>query len=199
MGFLYKNSIFQLAKTKDEFLQFAVSIQRSTRADTYKINPSIILRNPFMQFPEQELLVLANLRKDGVHLHVTTSSWWPPDALEDALCLVKRHAFPWYEKWGRPERLAQMLDTSINSNKDLINVMEPLAERDTTPPWKQPNPSFKRVPGKYFYHAAVLHYLSGNTELARSRTNDWLNSLSAREGTERAKAIAQMSALSRIH
>jgi hypothetical protein len=41
--------------------------------------------------------------------------------------------------------------------------------------------------------------LSGNTELARSRTNDWLNSLSAREGTERAKAIAQMSALSRIH
>jgi hypothetical protein len=199
MGFLYGKSMFQLAKTKDEFLQFAISLQKNVRADTYKINPSIIFRSPFMQFPEQELLVLANLRRDGVHLHVTAASWWFPDALEEALIALKQHALPWYEKWGRPERLAQMLETSISDRKDLISVMEPLPEQATTPPWTRPDSSFKKVPEKYFYHAAILHYLSGNTEMARVRTKDWLESLGSGEEVERTNATAQLSALSHIH
>jgi hypothetical protein len=199
MGFSYKNNMFQLAKTEHEFLQFAISIQRSIRAETYKVNPSIIIRSPFVQFPEQEPLVLGNLRRDGIHLHVTTASWWPPEAMEEALVSLKQHAVPWYQEWSRPGHLVKVLETSISERKDLINVMEPLPQRATAPPWRQPETSVKGIPRKYFYHAAILHYLSGNIEMAQVRTNDWVARIGASEEGERARAIAQLSALKQIH
>lgn len=199
MGFRYKNNMFQLTRTEHEFLQFAVPIQRSIRADAYKVNPSIIIRSPFVPFSEQELLIMANLRRDGIYLHVTTASWWPPESMEEALGSLKQYALPWYQEWGRPERLVQILEASISERKDLISAMEPLPRQATIPPWKQPNTSMKEVPGKYSYYLAILHYLSGNIEMAKVATEHWLDRIGARENAERARATAQLSALKVVH
>ena len=48
------------------FLLFGISVQKNVRDDTYKINPSILFKNPFVEGANAELLLLANLRTDGV-------------------------------------------------------------------------------------------------------------------------------------
>jgi hypothetical protein len=197
LGFSYSDNMFQLAKTRAEFLQFAISVQKNMRADTYKINPSILLRNPFIPPHEQDLLVLANLRRDGVYLHVTTASWWPTDTLAEALDSLKQHALPWYEAWGRPEHLVKVLEAAIREKRRLIDIAEPLPDEATRVPWLQPEVP-ARVPPSYLRDAAVLQYLNGNLDLARLRTREWMSSLGPSEDAERNKASAQLAALNRI-
>jgi hypothetical protein len=44
-GFAFRNGLFQYGPREEGHLDLAVSVQRNTRSETYKISPSILLRN----------------------------------------------------------------------------------------------------------------------------------------------------------
>ena len=194
MGFAYSDNMFQLIRTKNDFLQFAISVQKNLYDDSYKVNPSIILRNPFIPPYKQQLLVLGNLRPDGVYLHVNTQSWWPRQAMEDALDSLKKHAMSWYDTWGEPDRLAEVFETAINEKRAVIDVIEPLPEKATMAPWREPELR-TQVPPAYLRDAAVLHFLAGNSELAKRRTEQWIRRIEPSEAEEKTQASMQLASL----
>jgi spermidine synthase len=47
-----------------------------------------------------ELVLLGNLRPNGILLHVARSSWWTPDALKEAMGALKRYVLEWHHRVG---------------------------------------------------------------------------------------------------
>jgi hypothetical protein len=202
IGFLYRDNMFQLAATTEENLQFCVSIQKNSYATSYKISPSILLRSPFVETTKQQVLLMANLRRDGIYLHERTESWWPPESLPDALDLLKRLALPWFREWGNATFLAAQVEIAIRERKHLINVFEPLTQEEQAAiarVWYTPADPNWRVPAVIFRYSSILHYLAGNRPMAITRTKDWLERLDPHDKTERHQAQAQLTALERIH
>jgi hypothetical protein len=201
-GFLYRDNMFQLAETTEDYLQFGVSIQKNLYANSYKINPSILIRSPFVETTKHQLFLMANLRRDGIYLHERTESWWPPESLPEALDLLKRLAFPWFREWGKPGYLAEKIEVAIRERKNLIEVIEPLTaeqEEAIARAWPRPAEAERRVPPRTFFYASILHSLAGNREMAVIRTKDWLECLGPDDKAERDKAQAQLTALKLIH
>jgi hypothetical protein len=201
-GFLYRDNMFQLAETTEDYLQFGVSIQKNSYADSYKINPSILIHSPFVETTKQQLLLMANLRRDGIYLHECAESWWPRESLPMALDSLKRLALPWFREWGKATFLVEKIEIAIRERKHLINVFEPLTqeqERAIAQVWHRPAEANWRVPAMTFYYASILHYLVGNREMAITRTKDWLERLGPQDKAEMDKAQAQLTALKRIH
>ena len=86
-GFVFRNGFFRYRSRKEGHLDLAVSVQRNTRSETYKINPSILLRNTLLESAPSELLVLANLRVDGIFLSDFEQGEIGPDLFRHA-CLM---------------------------------------------------------------------------------------------------------------
>lgn len=197
LGFDWKKGAFYSEKSKDQSLQFMIAIQKNLHADTYKVNPTIILRNPFVENAQEEVLVRGNLRREGIRLHEVSASWWPTGQLAEALQLLEKYAPAWFQEWGRPDHLAHILETAIKDEKDFLDVAEPLPQAATRAPWHQEPPAKRKIPPMYFYQAATLHYLNHDVARAIARTRDWIASLRTGDEDERPKAEAQLSALLR--
>jgi hypothetical protein len=198
LGFQYRDNMFQLAETREQWLQLAVSIQKSSRADAYKINPTILLQSPFTAAPTQSILVLANLRGDGIHLHVKADSWWPPETLPAALEALRRHALPWFRDVGQATFMAGRVEVSIQERKSLIDVLEPLTpdeENAIARAWPQAVRSDTRPSAATLRDASILHYLAGNGTLAVERTRQWLARLNPDDEAGQREAHAQLAAL----
>lgn len=193
LGFAFRDGLFLHERPEPGHLDLGVSVQRSTSADTYKVGPSILLRNPLREASPLELVLLGTLRADGIFLHVTRSSWWPPEALPDALGALRQHVMSWYRRVGRIDYLAAAVETAIARVEDLPVVIEPMDPAVTTLPWAPDTP--RRLGRAFFYRAAVLHHLNGDHARAISRTRDWLQAIPEREAAERARAQVQLAAL----
>ncbi len=194
-GFAFRNGLFWHEPREGGHLDLGVSVQRNIRSETYKINPSILFRNALRAGAPPELLVLGNVRADGIFLHVVRASWWPPEALADALGALKEHVIGWYRRVGRIDYLAAAAETAIREKASLVEVIEPMDRAATALPWAPDTPP--RLGSAAFYHAAVFHYLNGDRERAIGRTRDWLAAVPAHDGAERTRAQAQLDALSR--
>ena len=195
LGFTYQKGVFYLGSAKEDFLQFLISIQKNLYSDTYKINPSIVLRSPFEPNSEQRLLILANLRANGVFLHVSNASWWPVDSLTEALETLKNNVTSWFQEWGRPQRLAEIFERAIREEKNIIDIAEPLPAEATQVPWRQEAPAKRPAPPMYYEYASILHYLSHDTSRSLARTRDWIRSLGPDEEALIKKAQHQLSIL----
>jgi hypothetical protein len=197
LGFIWVKGAFYFAKTRNEPLQLIVSVQRNLHSSTFKINPSILLRDPFVSGAQEELFLQANLRKDGIYLHVTAASWWHAAELDEALGALKKYVLLWFQEWGRPGRLAEILETSIREEKGFIEAAEPLPDEATRVPWHHDLPK-QRITPMFFQRAAILHYLSNNITKAVLRTRDWIASLASNEADLKARAQSQLAALEKI-
>lgn len=155
-------------------------MQKNLHAETFKISPMIIAKNPFMAAPEL-LILMGSVRPNGISLHVFPDSWWEECALPRALEAVKSYAMSWFEQ-------------AIREESDLTHVMEPTEPSSTTLPWAPPR--VRTVGSRLYSLASLMHYLSGNRQEAVERTNDWIASLRP-DGPERQKALIQVQALSR--
>jgi hypothetical protein len=201
MGFLYGNNMFQLDETKDKCIQFGLSIQKNTYAESYKINPTIFIRSPLVENARERVLLLANLRQDGIHLHVRNESWWFPNALPEALEALKLYALKWFKEWGQVGFLLEGVERAITERKSLIEVFEPLpgAKQElTAETCLRHASSEKRIAPMNLQYASILHYLAGDQTKAVDRTADWLASISPIEEGDRKEAMAQLSVLKRI-
>ena len=196
LGFVFRGGFFQYEQHEPGHVDLGVSVQKNTRAETYKINPTLFFRNPLLDGEVPQLLLLANVRPGGIFLHVTRESWWPPEALADALGVLKQHVIDWYRRVGRIDALAAAAERAIEQKEDLIQVLEPMDAAVTALPWAPDTP--RRLGSAFFYRAAVLHYLNGDRARALARTRDWLAALPERDGAERARAQAQRDALDRV-
>jgi hypothetical protein len=194
LGFEYQDGMFVYDREEGP-LDLAISIQKNVRGETYKINPTILFRNSLLAEPKREVIVLANVRADGIFLHVARSSWWPENALADALRALKQHVLDWFHRVGRVDHLAEIAETAIREKKSIAEVIEPLDEAAAAPPWLQGVP--RQVGPMFFYQAAVLHYLKGDRDKALARTRDWLAAVSAGDINEKSTAQAQLNALTR--
>jgi hypothetical protein len=197
LGLVWKKGAVYFANTRNEPLQLIVSVQRNLHSSTFKINPSILLCDPFVSVAEGELFLQANVRRDGIYLHVTAASWWPAAELGEALGALKKYALPWFQEWGRPGRLVEILETAIREEKGFIQVAEPLPDEATRVPWHHDLPK-QRITPMFFQRAAILHYLNHNITKAVLRTQDWIASMAANEADLKAKAQSQLAALEKI-
>ena len=199
LGFIWGKGAFYFAKTRGAPLQLIVSVQRNLRSSTFKINPSILFRDPFVSSAEAELFLQGNLRRDGIFLHVTASSWWPAEELAEALGALKHYVLPWFQEWGRPARLAEILEKSISEEKGFIEIAEPLPDEASRVPWHHDLPARRRITPMFFQQAAMMHYLNHNIPKAALRTRDWIASLASNESDLKAKAQSQLATLERIN
>ena len=202
LGFSYKGNMFQLEETTKLILRFGISIQKNSYADSYKISPSILICNPFMQSPKLQLFLLANLRREGIYLHEGTQSWWTLESLPEGLELLKRFAVPWFREWGNAALLAEKVEVAIRDHKHLIDAFEPLTpeqEEAIARVWPRPVDPNWRVPPRTYYYASILHYLAGDRQMAITRTQDWLSRLGPENRAEKDQAQVQLAALERIH
>lgn len=197
LGFVWTNGAFEYLETRNESVRLMISIQKNLRADSYKINPSIMLSNPLID-SKPELFLLANVRRNGIHLHVSSASWWPAANIGEALEALKERVLPWFQEWRRPGKLVEILETAIREEKTLIDVAEPVSEENTHAPWHLVLSPKIRITSLHVYQAAVLHYLNGDIAKSIARTRDWIASLGPNEGTVLARAQAQLSTLQRI-
>src|SRR5690349_1586990 len=85
LGFAFKQGMFQFLETEQHPLHLIISIQKHQRTDRFKINPTIIIKNPLLHSVSAEVLVMGNVRQEGIRLHVTAESWWAPQFLGQAL------------------------------------------------------------------------------------------------------------------
>lgn len=199
LGFTWRNGAFEFENTRAQPLQRIISIQRNIHRDTYKINPTIILKNPLADDAEREAFLFANLRRDGIRLHVTADSWWPPADFGRALQALKTYVVTWFDEWAQPARLVDLLETAIQTEESFIAVAEPLPDEATRVPWRR-SPQKIRVAPMYYYQAAVLHYLNDNRERSIARTRDWIASLRSDEHDVLGRAHAQLATLeSAVH
>jgi len=189
-GFRFQKGMFWYGS--HEWLQLNISIQRNLHQPTWKINVSIVIWSPFKQDAEPELLLMANLRSNGIYFHVAQSSWWTQEMLPAAFHSLKQKAIPWFEHYGKPEYLAQAFQTAILERKSVIDVVEPL---DNPAPWMPNSSNAPPVPNRLFYFLSLLHYFTGNREKAIQRSEDWLNSLAPNEVRARQDALQQLSLL----
>jgi hypothetical protein len=190
LGFAWRKGAFYLNATQRKPLELMVYVQRNLYEDTYKIGTCINLNSPFAANADSESFLRGNVRPDGIHFYERTGSWWPPDKLSEALQLLKKHLFPWFELWSSPARLSSALDTAIKEEKDILEIVEPLPDEATRAPWHTgPRPK-RRIPPMYYYQASVLHYLNDDMEKAIARTKDWIASLSPHD-EERFKNAAR--------
>jgi hypothetical protein len=202
LGFTYRGNMFQFVETTDQYLQFAISIQKNLHSDTYLIHHSVLIRSPFVTDSRRDVLVDGSLRSNGIHLHCFTDSWWPRESLPKALDLLKRLALPWFREWGNAAFLIEKVEIAIRDRKHLINIFEPLTqeqEEAITQVWHRPADPNWRIPAMTFYYASILHYLAGNREMAITRTRDWLERLGPQDKAEKDRAQAQLTFLKRIH
>ena len=192
LGFALRGSVFRWnAAENDQYLFFDIAVQRNRNEETFKVNTMILAQNPLASGPEQVVL-MGNIRSDGVYLHISRDSWWRQPDLPRALEVLKTHAILWFKKHGNPEYLARVIEDAIEKKSDLTHVLEPLDESMTALPWRP-----KRTPvvaPRLYEWAALLHYLSKNRERAIERTNDWLSSLPS-DHRDRDLAAAQLRAL----
>jgi hypothetical protein len=193
LGFAYTNRMFMYEVSESPFLHHGMSIQKNVRDSSSKINPTVLLSNHLLDGSRPEVLVLGNLRPEGIYLHVARSSWWPEDALPDALNALKTYARPWFQTVGRIAYLAAIAETAIREERQIIDVMEPVPESETALPWG-PSPS-RRLGWMRFYQSAILHDLNGDRHKAIRRTKDWLNALPATDQAERTRALTQLEKL----
>ena len=192
-GFAYEEGMFVYDREQGP-LDLAVSIQKNVRGETYKVNPTILFRNPLLAEPKREVLLLANVRAEGIFLHVARSSWWEENRLTDALNALKQHVLDWFHRVGQLDHLANAAETAIREKKGLAEVIEPVDDAAAAPPWLQG--AARQVGPMFFYQAAVLHYLKGDREKALARTRDWFAALSPGD-SDKAAAQAQLNALAR--
>jgi hypothetical protein len=194
-GFVFQDGMFVYGHREDGHLDLVVAVQKDTGAELYKINVSIVFRNPLLECPQWEGIVHANVRAGGILLHDERSSWWPRDALPDALRALKQYVVDWYRRVGRTDYLAEVAETAIRDKADVIDVIELMDKSATALPWAPDTP--RRLGSSFFYRAAVLHYFNGDRERAIQRTKDWLAVVPAHDSAESAKAQAQLNALTR--
>ena len=199
MGFVYRNGMFENLETQNRPVQFAIAIQWNTRSATYRISPTIVMCNPLCEPSKAQVLLSGTLHPDGIHLHQGGSSWWGEQSGAEAIDQLKQHAPGWFEKMGRTDYLAEVLETAIQNRTRPIHIIEPIDE-DSYPDWVKdwlPEAPFeqRRVGSMFYYQAAVLHYLNGDTAKAIERTKDWLNSLGPENHSDRLIAILQLRAL----
>ena len=195
LGFVYTNRMFMYEANEPQFLRFGVSVQKNVHDTSSKINPSLLFVNPLIEGSGPELVLLGNLRPDGIFLHTARSSWWPEDTLPEALKALRNFALPWFRKVGRVDYQTEIVETAIREKRTVVDVMEPLPESITALPWGPPPAS--TVGWGLFYESAVLHYLNSNRDKAIERTRDWLNALPAADQARRADAFAQLAKLTR--
>lgn len=193
-GFPYREGLFLYEHPEPGHLDFAVSVQKNVRAETYKVNAGIVLRNPLHDDPQLELVLEGNVRPGGIFLHVDRSSWWPPESLGAALEAFKMHGLDWYRRIGKTDMLAALAEAAIREVKDIASLIEPI-DTSTIPDWLPAAP--RKLGPAFFYRAAILHYLNGDREKAIARTKDWLAAISAQDAAQRTKAQAQLNALTR--
>jgi hypothetical protein len=202
LGFVYRESMFQLKETIDQPLHFTISIQRNLHSETYMVHPGILIKNPFAQNSSWQVLVMGTLRPCGIYLHVQNDSWWSPESLSEALHGVRRFALSWFREWGEASFLVEKHEIAIRERKHLIEIFEPLSSEQQeliAHFWPRPADPDWQVPPRTFYFASLLHYLAGNREMAIARTKDWFARLRADEKDQRAEAQAQLNSLERIH
>ena len=186
LGFKFQDGMFWHEQSGT--LRLGVSIQKNIHNENFKINPTVILLNPLLKDSSPQVLLLGNLRKDGIYLHVNNSSWWPGESALAAAQYLGQYAFSWFQKYAKPDYLAHAAETAIREHKSLIEILEPLnayAAALTSAP----------APPQLLYFASVLHYLNGDKGKAIERTNDWLNSLSRSDVDTRRIAMNQLSSI----
>jgi hypothetical protein len=200
LGFVYRDIMFQLKETIDQPLHFTISVQRNLYSDTYMVHATILIKSPLVRDSRWQALVMGKLRPNGISLHVCNENWWPPESLVEALDGVRRFALPWFREWGDASFLVAKHEIAIRERKHLIDVFEPLSPEQReliAHVWPRPADPNWQVPAQTFYFASILHYLSGNREMAIVRTKDWLARLDPnRQKDERAQA--QLNSLERI-
>jgi hypothetical protein len=198
LGFVYRDSMFQLIETIDQPLHFTISIKRNLHSETYMVHATILIKSPFAQDSSRQVLVMGALRSDGIYLHVRRENWWPPESLPEALDGIRRFALPWFREWGQVSFLVEKHEIAIGERQHMIDVFEPLSPGQLeliAYVWPRPADPDWQVPSRTFYFASILHYLAGNREMAIVRTRDWLARLGPDEKNERAQAQAQLSSL----
>lgn len=193
LGFAFKNNVFRYAPSEAQPVKFDVSVQKNLRDESFKINLSAVVKNPFADQPDSVIL-MGNLRPGGVSLHVPRDAWWPPEALPQALEALKVQALPWFERHKDPSYLAELLERAIKEKSDVVHILEPADPGTSALPWAPPRTP--KVGFRLYNHASLLHYFAGNRQKAIERTNDWLAALPP-TNPERAWASAQLQALTR--
>jgi hypothetical protein len=118
-GFQFRDGAFVWAERPEGHLDLLVSVQKNVRNETYKINPSIAFRNTLLSSANLELLLLGNLQPNGIFHHVARSSWWPSDALKDAMGMLKQHVMEWYHRVGRAHYLVDVVEAAIREVKGI--------------------------------------------------------------------------------
>jgi hypothetical protein len=203
LGFVYRDIMFQLKETIDQPLHFTISVQRNLHSDTYMVHTTILIKSPLAQNSRWQVLIMGKLRPNGIYLHVRDENWWPPESLVEALDGVRRFALPWFREWGDASFLVAKHEIAIRERKHVIDVLEPLSLEQRQPitrVWPRPADPNWQAPAQTFYFASILHYLTGNREMAIVRTKDWLARLDPnRQKDERTQAQAQLNSLERIH
>jgi len=198
LGFVYRDQMFQLMHRLEQSLQFAIVIQRNLHSDTYLIHFEILIRSPFSTEARPEILVNGHLRPVGVYLHVHKSSWWSREAMLEGLVCVKQHALSWFLKWSDLSFLVEKHEIAINNRQSLVEVLEPLTpeqEEAFRTVWHRPMGAEARVAPVVLRHAAILHFLNGNREMAIRRTIDWLEQIDSDKAAERRHAETQLKLL----
>jgi hypothetical protein len=198
LGFVYRDHMFQVQDRLEQSLQFAIALQRNLHSDTYLIHFEILIGNPFSSELRPEVLIHGHLRPEGVYLHVHKSSWWPRKDMSDALAHVKQHAMSWFRKWSDASFLVEKHEIAIRNRQNLVEVFEPLTAEQEDSLHKilhRPIRDEARVSPAVLRHAAVLHFLNGNREMAIQRTKDWLAQIDPDKTMERAQAEFQLKRL----
>jgi hypothetical protein len=198
LGFSFREGMFQLSRAAQLPIQFIVAVQRNLHENTFQFNPTIVLVNPLVEASTKEVLLRGKLCKEGIRLHALPSVWWQPIDLDDALLLFKARGISWFEEWGQAPFLSEKLEISIRDNKYFIEVLEP-ASGETILQELHSSRTVNYVTPTTYYHASVLHYLSGNREKAIARTKDWLNHLGSGQIEQRARAESQLNTLQKLH
>jgi len=169
------------------------------REPSYRVNLALLVKNPLIENPGPEVVLMGCVCEDGVHLHHPQSSWWPEKKVAEALEPIKRYATPWFLKYSNAPFLADLLERAMREKKQLIEILEPLAESEITVPWLPIN-RFSGIAPIHLYLAAIMHFISGNRAKALKRAQDW--SATVKDATQffdadKIKAQTMLNALNR--
>src|SRR5258708_4365730 len=96
LGFEYTQSMF--LRDTGNAIPWIISIQRNLHHPTFKISTTLCLKNPLIPQAENEVILMSNVRRDGIHLRDGRDAWWPAENLPEALGPIQQFAIPWFEK-----------------------------------------------------------------------------------------------------
>ena len=201
MGFVYRESMFQLLETLEQPVHLILFVQKNVHGETYQAGPELLIRSPLLNTPRRRVLLTAHVLASGIRFHAPREVWWPTASLPEALAALKLYVLPWYRVWSSPSLLLEKIETSIEKRESLINVVEPLSpeqEDAMQRVWPRVFDTKPAVPVISYFSASVLHHMVGNREMAIQRTEDWFNRLSPNDQAERAEAMEQLSALKQM-